>query len=81
MKTILAACMSVALVAGIAGAAVAQDQDSTVIHKESADGDRSKTIVKSDDGSKTVIKRHGDRVKKIHTDANGDKTIVKKTAD
>ena len=54
-------------------------QDTTVIHKESAEGDRSKTIVKHDDGSKTVIKRHGDRVKKVHTAANGDKTVVKKT--
>ena len=64
---------------GMANATMAQD--TTVIHKESADGDRSKTIVKHDDGSKTVIKRHGDRVKKIHTAANGDKTIVKKTTD
>ncbi len=54
-------------------------QDATVIHKESSDGDRSRTIVKHDDGSKTVIKRHGDRMKKIHTAANGDKTVVKKT--
>jgi hypothetical protein len=66
-------------VASFGMANVTMAQDATVIHKESADGDRSKTIVKHDDGSKTVIKRHGDRVKKIHTAANGDKTIVKKT--
>jgi hypothetical protein len=59
---------------------VSMAQDTTVIHKESAEGDRSKTIVKHDDGSKTMIKRHGDRMKKIHTATNGDKTIVKKTA-
>ena len=79
MKIILASVISVALITGYASAAFAQD--STVIHKESADGDHSKTIVKDDDGSKTVIKRHGDHMKKIHTDANGDKTIVKKSAD
>jgi len=66
-------------VASFGMANVTMAQDTTVIHKESADSDRSKTIVKHDDGSKTVIKRHGDRVKKIHTAANGDKTIVKKT--
>ena len=77
MKTMLACFISVALVTGFVGAAIAQD--TTVIHKETADGDHSKTIVKDSDGSKTVIKRHGDHVKKVHTDANGDKTIVKKS--
>ena len=66
-------------VASFGMANVTMAQDTTVIHKESADGERSKTIVKHDDGSKTVIKRHADRVKKIHTAANGDKTIIKKT--
>ena len=79
MKTILITFISAALVTGYVSAATAQD--TTVIHKESADGDHSKTIVKDSDGSKTVIKRHGDNVKKVHTDVNGDKTVVKKTTD
>ena len=74
MRIIGAALLTLSLASG--GMAMAQ---TTVIHKESADSDRSKTIVKHDDGSKTVIKRHGDRMKKIHTAANGDKTIVRKT--
>ncbi|MGZ5922544.1 MAG: hypothetical protein ACXWLT_12325 [Rhizomicrobium sp.] len=79
MKIALAALTAASLVTGFAGLAVAQD--TTVIHKEDADGDRSKTIVKHDDGSKTVIKRHGNRMKKVHTDADGDKTtVIKKTA-
>ena len=77
MRTIGVALLTLSLTS--AGMAVAMAQEATVIHKESAEGDRSKTIVKHEDGSKTVIKRHGDRMKKIHTAANGDKTIVKKT--
>ena len=77
MKIALIAVTAASLVAGMANLALAQD--TTVIHKEDADGDRSKTVVKHDDGSKTVIKRHGNRMKKIHTDADGDKTIVKKS--
>ncbi|MGZ5921283.1 MAG: hypothetical protein ACXWLT_05915 [Rhizomicrobium sp.] len=78
MRVIGVALFTLSLVSvGMANATMAQD--TTVIHKESADGDQSKTIVKHDDGSRTVIKRHGDHVKKIHTAANGDKTIVKKT--
>jgi len=78
MRIVGAALFSLSLVSfGMANVTMAQD--ATVIHKESADGDRSKTIVKHDNGSKTVIKRHGDRVKKIQTAANGDKTIIKKT--
>ena len=81
MKIIGVALLTLSL--GSAGMAamttVSVAQDTTVIRKESAEGDRSKTIVKHDDGSKTVIKRHGDRVKKVHTAANGDKTVVKKT--
>jgi len=76
MKIALIAFTAASLVTGMANLAVA---DTTVIHKEDADGDRSKTVVKHDDGSKTVIKRHGNRMKKIHTDADGAKTIVKKT--
>lgn len=57
MKVILAAVTAASLVTCIATAAIAQDK--TVIHKESADGEYSKTVVKRDDGSKTVIKRHG----------------------
>jgi hypothetical protein len=81
MKSIGVALLALSLTsAGMASMTTASvAQDTTVIHKESAEGDRSKTIVKHDDGSKTVIKRHGDRVKKIHTAANGDKTIVRKT--
>ena len=79
MKLILATLTAASLVTGFATAAIAQDK--TVIHKESADGEHSKTIVKRDDGSKTVIKRHGMRMKKVHTDANGDKTVIKKTGD
>ena len=79
MKVILAALTAASLVTGIATIAVAQEK--TVIHKESADGEHSKTIVKHGDGSKTVIKRHGLRMKKIHTEPNGDKTVIKKDAD
>jgi len=79
MKIAVISLVAASLVTG--AATVAMAQDTTVIHKESADGDRSKMVMKDDDGSKTVIKRHGDHVKKIHTDANGDKTIVKKRAD
>jgi hypothetical protein len=66
------------VVAGLGMANVAIAQDTTVVHKESANGENSKTVVKSA-GSKTVIKRHGLNVKKVHTDAFGDKTVVKKT--
>jgi hypothetical protein len=79
MKTYLAGFAAIAMLAtGAVGAAHAQDS-TTVIHKESADGDKSKTVVKKDDGSKTVIKRHGNKEKKVKTDAEGDKTVVKKT--
>jgi hypothetical protein len=66
------------LIMGMANVAIAQD--STVIHKESANGDRSKTVVKDDSG-KTVIKRHGANTKKVHIDPNGDKTVVKKAVE
>ncbi|THD61270.1 hypothetical protein [Phenylobacterium sp.] len=79
MKTLLVAFAALTV---LGGAAAAQAQDATtVIHKESSDGDRSKTVVKHANGSKTVIKRHGDQVKKVHTNAAGDKTVVKKTID
>ena len=77
MRPVLISLAVAGLLTGMPG--IASAQDTTVIHKESGDGERSKTVVKHDDGSKTVIKRHGDNMKKIHTDANGDKTIVKKT--
>jgi len=77
MKIVLISLVAASLVTGAASIAIAQD--TTVIHKESADGERSKTVVKHNNGSKTVIKRHGDEMKKVHTDADGDKTIVKKT--
>ena len=79
MKLAIITFTAASLVMGTAGAALAQD--ATVIHKESADGERSKTVMKSDDGSKTIVKRHGLRSKKIHIDPNGDKTVVKKDVD
>ena len=79
MKIVLISLVAASLIAGVANVAIAQD--TTVIHKESADGARSKTVVKHDDGSKTVIKRHANYMKKVHTDPNGDKTVVKKSAD
>ena len=63
----------------MAGAAIAQE--TTVMHKETADGMHSKTVVARSDGSKTIIKRHGSNVKKVHKFANGDKVIIHKTAD
>jgi hypothetical protein len=80
MRPLLVAMAALTLI-GSAAAAQAQDSTTTVIHKESTDGDRSKTVVKHDDGSKTVIKRHGHHVKKVHTDENGDTTVVRKTTE
>lgn len=77
MKIMLISLVAASLVASLTTIATAQD--TTVIHKESADGDHSKTVVKNDNGSKTIIKRHGTHMKKIHTDSNGDKTVVKKS--
>ena len=68
--------------AGMASMTTASVAEGTTVNdspRKAPNGDRSKTIVKHEDGSKTVIKQHGDRMKKIHTAANGDKTIVKKT--
>jgi uncharacterized protein YcbX len=78
MKFALIGLTAASLIVGMADVAIAQD--STVIHKESADGDRSKTIVKDDNG-KTVTKRHGANMKKVHTDPNGDKTVITKTVE
>jgi hypothetical protein len=78
MKFAFIGLAAASLIMGMANVAVAQD--STVIHKESADGNRSKTVVKDDNG-KTVTKRHGANMKKVHTDPNGDKTVVKKTVE
>lgn len=76
MKTSLAAIAAVALF-GVASAAYAQDS-TTVVHHD--DGmDHSKTVIRHEDGAKTVIKRHGRHVKKVHVSPNGDKTVVKKT--
>ena len=80
MKAYIAGFAAMALLTAAAGAAYAQDT-TTVVHKESADGEKSKTVIKKDDGSKTVVKRHGHTVKKTHTDAEGDKTVVKKTTE
>jgi hypothetical protein len=79
MKTCIAGIAAIALLAGASGAAYAQDT-TTVIHKDDG-GDRSKTVIKRDDGSKTVIKKHGAMTKKVHTSPDGDKTIVKKTTE
>lgn len=77
MKILLTGLVVASL--GMANVAIAQD-DTTVVHKESANGEHSKTVVRHA-GSKTVIKRHGLNVKKVHTDAAGDKTVVKKTVE
>ena len=79
MKIVLISLAAASLITEFASVGIAQE--TTVIHKEGADSDSSKTVVMHDNGSKTVIKRHGNHMKKIHTEANGDKTIVKKTAD
>lgn len=78
MRKFLVGLALVTFVGGNASAALA---DATVVHKESADGERSKTVIDRDNGSRTIIKRHGDRMKKVHIKANGDKVIVKKEAD
>ncbi len=77
MKIYVAGLVALGLLSGSAAYA----QETTVVHKESADGERSKTVVKHENGSKTVIKRHGSTVKKVHTSPDGDKTIVKKTTE
>jgi hypothetical protein len=79
MKIVLIGLVAASLATGVVNVAVAQD--TTVVHKESANGENSKTVVKSDTGSKTVIKRHGTSMKKVHTDAAGDKTVVKKSVE
>jgi hypothetical protein len=78
MKIMFVGLVAASLAMGVANVAAAQD--TTVVHKESANGEHSKTVIKSA-GSKTVIKRHGANVKKVHTDAAGDKTVVKKTVE
>jgi hypothetical protein len=78
MKTIVLSLAAAGILAA-APAAFAQDS-TTVIHKDDG-GDRSKTVVKRDDGSKTVIKRHGDKEKKVYTNPAGQKTVIKKKGD
>jgi hypothetical protein len=78
MKTIIAGVAALAL---MGGASLAYAQDTTVVHKESADGEHSKTVIHKANGSKTVIKKNGDMTKKVHTSADGDKTVVKKTTE
>jgi len=91
MRKVLIGLATASLMAGMTCAAVAKDT-TTVIHKESADGQHSKTVmhesadgvhsktvVARNDGSRTVIKRGKHHVKKVDIDANGDKTVVKKT--
>lgn len=79
MKKLLIAIAAAGFIAGTGSAAIAQD--TTIIHKESADGDHAKTVIAREDGSRTIIKRGRHHVKKVHIDANGDKTIVKKSTD
>lgn len=71
---VFAAVAAMTIVAGVSGA-VAQD-NATVIHRND-NGDRSKIVVRDDDGARTVIKRHGNHVKKAHASPNGDKKVVK----
>ncbi len=80
MKKLLIALTAAGFLTGVGGAAIAQE-DTTVINKESADGDHAKTVIAREDGSRTIIKRGRHHVKKVHIDANGDKTIVKKSTD
>jgi hypothetical protein len=80
MRSLLVAMAALTMLGGAAAVAQAQEA-TTVIHKQDSDGDRSKTVIKRDDGSKTVIKRHGHHVKKVRTEADGDTTVVKKTID
>ena len=77
MKTII---LSLAVAGILTAAPAAFAQDTTVIHKDD-NGDRSKTVVKRDDGSKAVIKRHGDKEKKVYTSPAGHKTVIKKKGD
>ena len=79
MKKILISLAAASLIVGVPSIAFAQD--ATVVHKESADGAHSKTVVARDDGSKTIIKRGRHHVKKVNIEANGDKTVVKKHTD
>ena len=79
MKKMIASIAAAGFLSAMAGAAIAQE--TTVMHKETADGMHSKTVVARSDGSKTIIKRHGSNVKKVHKFANGDKVIIHKTAD
>lgn len=76
MKMALAAIAALAMLGGVS-IAVAQDT-TTVVHRDDA-GDQSKTVIRHDNGARTVIKRHGNHVKKVHVSPNGDKTVIKKT--
>ena len=78
MKKMLIGLAAASLIAGMTGAAMAQD--ATVIHKESANGEHSKTVVARENGSKTIIKRGKHHVKKVDIAPNGDKTVTKKSA-
>jgi hypothetical protein len=78
MKNVIIAFGAALLFAGSTGSVVAQE--TTVIHKESGNGD-SKTVVKRETGSKTIIKTNRHHVKKVNIHANGDKTIITKTRD
>ena len=78
MKIYVAGLAAVAL---LSGSAAAYAQDTTVVHKESADGEHSKTVVHHANGAKTVIKHHGNVTKKVHTSPDGDKTVTKKVTE
>lgn len=92
MKKLFISLAAATLIAGMGSAAIAQettvihkesaDGDSkTVVHKESADGEHSKTVIARDDDLKTIVKRGTHHMKKVDINANGDKTVVKKTTD
>lgn len=68
----IAAASIAAASCGLANAAT-----TTVIRHQTEYGH--KTIVKHENGAKTIIKRHMNGVKKVHIDPDGSKTVVKKT--
>jgi hypothetical protein len=80
MKIMLVGLVAASLIGGAMGVAQAQDT-TTVVHKDDPSADKSKTVIKKDDGSKTVIKKHGNHTKKVHTSPDGQKMVVKKTTE
>jgi hypothetical protein len=93
MKKLFVSLAAASFIAGLTGSVIAQEttvihresadgeQSKTVVHKESADGEHSKTLIAREDGSRTIIKRGRHHVKKVHIEPNGDKTIVKSSSE